>query len=131
MILVYCDVRHYMYTEDEFEQLYCVRLSFFQAERDSLHTQLLSAMDQTAKWERKEAALEGQLAEVSRVPVSRQDCTDDDDSGHHDDDLNDDDQNDNNGDDNDNDDDDDIDYLDDNSNDNDDNDDDDKNDGTF
>ena len=35
-----------------------------QAERDSLHAQLLSAMDQTAKWERKEAALEGQLAEV-------------------------------------------------------------------
>jgi hypothetical protein len=35
-----------------------------EAERDSLSAQLQTAMDQTAQWERKEAALEGQLAEV-------------------------------------------------------------------
>ena len=35
-----------------------------QAERDSLSAQLLTAMEGTAQWERKEAALEVQLVEV-------------------------------------------------------------------
>ena len=35
-----------------------------QAERDSLSAQLLTAMEGTAQWEKKEAALEVQLVEV-------------------------------------------------------------------
>jgi chromosome segregation ATPase len=37
-----------------------------QAERDNLQSQMRTLMDEAAKWEAKEAALEGQLAEVRR-----------------------------------------------------------------
>ena len=40
-----------------------------QAERDSLSAQLLTAMEGTAQWERKEAALEVQLVEVLHCTV--------------------------------------------------------------
>ena len=40
-----------------------------QAERDSLSAQLLTAMEGTAQWERKEAALEVQLVEVPYCAV--------------------------------------------------------------